>query len=227
MRTSQQRPNGFAGIGIFLGVLLLILAISALLSSAMERGGWTFIGLVVGLVVVAGLIISGIAFGMNQYERRFDKRLEALKEDHRHREVMADKHILLTDEGYKSLQQIAAPAPQGKSAAQGIQFDSASLSASTTNLLLFSIHLLGEDSKRIASNPECAAAQIPGYNGRKWDAIIHDYLEPKYHVSAVPGPIANGGGVYVPDDIGSISALYKLVVRNSAVDALPEGKRKA
>lgn len=227
MRTNQQRPSGYTSIALFLGVLLTVAVIGILLSSAMERGGWMFIGLVIGLVIVVGLIIGGIAFGMNQYERRFDKRLDAEKEYHRHIEAIIGKNVLLIDGEYKPLHQIAAPTPQGKSAAQGIQFDSASLSASATNLLLFSINLLGEESKRIASNPECAEANIPGYNGRKWDMIIHDYLEPKYGVVAIPGQVKNGGGTYVPDDIGSIGALYKLVVRNSGVDTLPEGKRRA
>jgi hypothetical protein len=160
------------------------------------------------------------------------------KDKYQHAEQMANKGVLVRGRGFPQYElkqaQIAAPVqnvPQ-LAPAKGIQFDSASMEANAINLLLYSCQLLGRDSKRIASNPECAAANIPGYNGRKWDAIVNKYLKLSYDIATVTGPIDNGGGAFVPPEIGTVGAFYdKLTLKKNgqilddAVTALPEVAR--
>lgn len=116
MRQGTRRP-GFISLAISGGAIAGIIAIGILLLSAMDKGGWTFAGAIMGLVVIVGLIIGGITFGMNLFERRSDKRLEETKEHHRHIEATLKLGIMPPDEyGYTPFQpqQIAAPRQESK-----------------------------------------------------------------------------------------------------------------
>ena len=116
------------------------------------------------------------------------------------------------------VKQIAAPS-------QGIHFSDSDLFTNAVNYVLFSVQLLGPNSPRLASGPECAQANIPGYNANKWSKIIHDYLEPNFEVVALPGPPDRGGGVYVPESIGTAQELHNRLVYNNALNAIPLSRK--
>jgi len=199
-----------AGVGM---MILLVLCVAALS--------------VIALWFSRGVTATGLAIA--------DKRLAANAEQHRHVEAVIK--LGYSPHDYAPVERQLATTAQGAPMAQlpsakGIQFDSASMEANAINLLLYSCQLLGRESKRIASNPECAAANIPGYNGRKWDAIINKHLKLTYEIATVPGPVDNGGGAFVPPEIGTVGAFYDtLVYKNSkqtldgAVNALPDTGR--
>jgi hypothetical protein len=164
--------------------------------------------------------------------------LMVISENNRHvEEAMRLGH---NPRGYVSIaHQIAAPvqaAPVAQLAdpRRGVHFSSNNIAVDAVNLLLFSVNLLGRDGNRIASNPECAQANLIGYNGKKWNAIIHEYLEKRLglEIATQTGPVENGGGVFVPTSIGTVGNLYDMLVRNElkdrqddAVNALPEVTR--
>ena len=181
--------------------------------------------LIIGLIVVVGMF----AIGVKLFAIFTSAANERDKERHRHAEEQARRGIIPVGRGFPQYMPLpalprveAVPEPaQLPDPKRGVHFTDSSLETNVVNLLLFSIQALGRESKRIASNPECAQANIPGYNGRKWNAMINDYLKPNYEVAAVPGPIQNGGGAFVPEKIGTVGALYDMIVYKTGLDALP------
>lgn len=201
-------------------------AIVAIVASALASG--TLPVLLAGAAVLLGIVSVFAAFVVRLYVRWSEARLKAIGTQNQHVEAMAKLGYLPSDNRFRPIQaQIAAPA-QHPAANPGSQiiFNANALRESSVNLLLFSMRLLGEDSKRIASSPECAAANITGYSARTWDKMINGYLRKRYpDIAAIQGPVSNGGGVYVPDSIGTIKALYDRVMLDSAIDALPGSER--
>lgn len=204
-----------AAIAIITGLVLIVLA--AIATDAL-------ITLIAG-VIVLGLIAIGLAtIGVKLFSRYTDAVLKRKSLEYEHVQNMAKLGYLPTGGKYLPMRaEIAAPkSSNADRPGSQIQFNANDLRTSSVDLLLFSRRLLGDESNRIASGPECAMAGITGYSGRTWDKMIHEYLEPRYGVAAVRGPIENGGGVYVPSEIGTVKQLYDMIVRNSAVEALPE-----
>jgi len=215
---------------LFVLIMVISIAVISLFAVAIQAG-WEMMV----LLVLCALALSTIALWFSRGVTATglaiaDKRLSANAEQHRHIEAVLK--LGHNPKDYTPIErQITTPvqtAPQ-LPPAKGIQFDSADMNSNAINLLLYSCQLLGRDSKRIASNPECAAANIPGYNGRKWDAIINKHLKLSYDIATVPGPVDNGGGAFVPPEIGTVGAMYDRLVYvqhneklNDAVNALPE-----
>lgn len=204
-----------AAIGITGLVLIVFVAIGA-----------DMLPLLIGGVIVLGLISLGLfSVGVGLFSRFTDSVLkrEALRFEHAERAM--SKGFIPEGRGFLTYRQIqtARPEPVKQIAepVQGVHFTDSELETNVVNLLAFSVQLLGENSNRIASGPECAQANIPGYNGRKWDKMIHEYLEPKYSIATIPGPVKNGGGAYVPDSIGTIGKLYHDVLFRNSTNALP------
>lgn len=206
------------GIGISIAITLIVFV--AIAYDALVL-------LIFGIVVVGLLIIGLSAIGVNLFSRYTDAVLKRKALEYDHDERVIKLGYLPIGKNYEPTKPLALtpPAPARSQTAKSIQFDSADLRSSVTNLLLFSMNLLGEDSNRIASNPECASANIQGYNSPKWDKMINEYLKPKYGIVTVPGPVANGGGAYVPAEIGTVGQLYHMVLTNSPVEALPADER--
>lgn len=215
-------------IGVIIGSALTIVVLAAIAANSL----WTLIG---GVIVI-GVITIGLSWiGVNLFSRYTDAVLRRNEIDYRHAEntmklgyVPENRRMI-----YTPIQQpTAIEAPKQVSPANQIILNPNALQTSAVNLLLFSCRLLGDNSNRIASGPECAAAGVIGYSGRTWSLIIHDYLEKNYGVVTVTGKPDNGGGTYIPDNIGTCKKLYDLLVMrgkqetlDSAVDALPEYQR--
>jgi hypothetical protein len=234
MTTTNRAPLFvLASLGVSITVL-------ALFATAMEAG----VGMMILLVICAGVLgaIGLVVFrGMTQTVLGImSKRLDSRAEDYRHEEAADKIRLEVLKAGYhpddfSPLRQIAAPVQQQIAApAKGIHFTSASVEGDAINLLLFSVNALGRDSNRIASNVECAGANLLGYNARKWDIIINKYLRQQLgiEIATQPGPVSNGGGAYVPEEIGTIGALYDMLVNGNkrreleaAVMAIPESPR--
>lgn len=226
MRTNQQRPSGYTSIALFLGVLLMVAVIGILLSSAMERGGWMFIGFIAGLIILAALSAWLTSFIVRQYVTWTETRVKS-------RDAQNNFTLNLLKAGYqpdgfggfKPVEQITAPAPQAQLRSKVYDFNPNDIHTASVNYLLYSIALLGENGNRLASAPECAAAtNLANYSARSWDRIVK-HLSAAYDVVTQPGPIQNGGGVYVPESIGSVGKLYHHILLNSAVANIPENKR--
>jgi hypothetical protein len=210
--------NRVTVISLFAILIVFLIVVAAIGYNALGQ-------LISALAIVALMVISLALIGAWLFRILAPRKLEIDMERNRHVETMVSKGYIPTVRGivYTPIQkQVIASEPVKQIAApsQGIHFTDSSLYTSVVNYLLFSIQLLGEDSKRLASNPECAGANIPGYNGRKWNSIIHDYLEPRYSVVSIPGPVDNGGGVYVPENIGTAKKLYDKVTINDALGAM-------
>lgn len=176
----------------------------------------------IGIFIVFVLVIIALAFiGVWLYRmasaawiKVAAMRLEARRADH-------DYEIKRAELAYKYQQQ-ALPAPtRAASAADQIDMNALDLHSGAINFIMFSRKLLGDGGNRLASAPECAGAGIMNYSARNRDLIVK-YLAQHYGVVAIPGPIDNGGGTYVPENIGTIGALYQMVLTNSAVRALPK-----
>jgi hypothetical protein len=223
-----------------LSALGLMIVVMVLFATAMEAGVGMMI-LLVACVVALCLIGRWFASGVGEtVEVVMDKRLASQAEQNRHDEAVDKTRLEMLKVGYhpddfSPLIKIAAPVQQQIAApAKGIHFTSASVEGDAINLLLFSVNALGRDSNRIASNVECAGANLLGYNARKWDIIINKYLRQQLgiEIATQPGPVSNGGGAYVPEDIGTIGALYDMLVNGNkrreleaAVMAIPESPR--
>jgi hypothetical protein len=217
-----------APLYIILAIFSLIV-VFGLFAVAMQAG----VGMMILLVICAG-VLGGIALfvfrGITATGLAIaDKRLQSRAEDYRHTEaVLKLGHMPETYEPIQR-QQIAAPVQQQLAApAKGIHFSSASADANAVNLLLYSINLLGQDCNRIASVPECAAANMPGFNSKKWSAVIHEYFQDKLgvEIATVKGPVENGGGAFVPESIGTIGELYSMVVDGKTRRELEEAVLK-
>ena len=213
----------------FILAAIVALVVFGLFAVAMQTG----VGMMILLVLCAGALSAIMLVAFRGFTAT---RLTWQTERNRHDEaVLKLGHDPNTYQLIERQAQLPAPvqaAPQ-LTGAKGIQFG-VSVETNAVNLLLFSVQLLGRESNRIASNPECAAANIIGYNGRKWDAIINGYLSGKlgYEIATQSGPVANGGGAFVPENIGTVGALYDaLLMRNnrtvldSAVNALSPRSR--
>lgn len=227
-----------ANMNRFLLGIVIATAIALVVFAAISAD--MLLGLVAGIVVIGLITIGLAAVGVDLFGRWSAAQYKRDDLKLRHIERMAGMGLLVTGRGvptYEPMQrQISAPVQAAQASksipTNGIQFDSADMNSNAINLLLFSCQLLGRDSKRIASNPECAAANIPGYNGRKWDAIINKHLKQQFDIATVPGPVDNGGGAFVPDDIGTVGDFYDRLVYSSnkkkqddAVNALPRMTR--
>jgi hypothetical protein len=211
-------------------LIFFVLALTAVVSAALAVGR---LGDLIGGVAVVGvisIILSAIVVWL--FGKWAEAKLKLNMESNRHVETMFRSGALPNGDRYKLFpqQQIAAPVkPQLNPATKGIHFSHSSIEVNAVNLVLFSMNLLGQNSNRLASNPECAQANIIGYNGRKWEAIIKYLRDSGIDIATIPGPVENGGGAYIPEDIGTAQALYdrlvmshKRTILDSAVNALPE-----
>lgn len=207
------------------------IAVTAITLIVFVAIGSNMLGLLIFGVMLLGVISIVLArIGFNLFSQYTDAVLkrDALRFEHAERAMRQGflpegSGFLIYKQIEDRIQKSAPPAlPDPK---QGIHFTDSNLETNVVNLLLYSVQLLGEDSNRIASGPECSAANIPGYNSRKWSNMVHDYLEPKYDVATVQGPVDKGGGTYVPDSIGSIGKLYHDIVYKSGLDALPTTRK--
>lgn len=222
MQTNQR--SGFNSIAAALVALAALILIAVLLSVAMEAGGWMLLALIVGFVIVAAQVAWLISFVVRQYVQWTDARVRA-QETHNNFLLNMARVGLLPDGhgGFTPIQmpQIAAPKQQSKV----YDFNPSDIHTASVNYILYSIALLGDTGNRLASAPECAAAtNLVNYSARSWERIVK-HLSAAYDVVTQPGPIQNGGGVYVPESIGSVGRLYHHVLLNSAVEALPENRR--
>lgn len=209
------------------GFIVIMVVIIVLVGIATDKLGDIIGGLLVTGVICTALGVVGVflfrVFALSANER--DKtRLSHARE-------MLQKGIVPKGRGFPEYIPAPIPPPVTLPPApvpaalpdptKGVHFTDSNLETNVVNLLLYSKQLLGDDSNRIASGPECAAANIPGYNARKWSSMIHDYLEPNFEVATVRGPVDNGGGVFVPESIGTVGKLYDRIVYNNAMGALP------
>lgn len=215
MATQKRDRTPIYGLLFICGLI----AVFGLLAFAMSISGWMLFGLVVCLGLVGALILV-FQWGYTT------TRLMWQKEQNRHVEAYSKTKLDMLKAGYNPddytpiTRQIAAPVEpvaQIAEPAKGVHFTSASVEGDAANLLLFTINLLGRNGNRIASNPECAAANMPGYNARKWDAVINKYLKGQLgiEIATQAGPVANGGGAFVPPEIGTVGALYDRLVYGS------------
>lgn len=219
---SNQHSNTSRFVISAIAILALTL-IAVLLSAAMQAGGWMFIGLIAGLVALAALVAWLIAFVNQQRVKWIDASTRAQESRNSFLFNMAKIGLQPDDNGgFKPIQQIAAPQT---TRSKVYDFNPNDIHTASVNYILYSIALLGDTGNRLASAPECAAAlNLENYSARSWERIVK-HLSAAYDVVTQPGPIQNGGGVYVPESIGSVGRLYQYVLRNSAVAALPENKR--
>lgn len=212
----------------FVIILISVIALALIVMQAIQAN--SLLPLLAGVVLAMAVIVLALRAVSTPVVKIAESMRMSRADDYRHREAMAKYNVLFVGRNYEPLPvaeqapaQIEAPKPADDGSQ--IQFNPNYLKTSAANLLLYSIRLLGEESNRIASGPECAKGNIRGYNARTWSKMIHEYLEPQYGVVSSPGSTQNGGGVYVPDSIGNIGNLYHIVVGDTAVDSLPENKR--
>lgn len=214
-------------------VILALFAIAGLVAVVMLSIGLNKLGDLIGGLLVAGLIVVSLAaIGVALFRVAAPHMLKSNAERNRHTETMVKAGYLpqYRNVRYEPIQTLqAAPQPEAPKQiappSSGIHFTDSELETNVVNLLLFSVQLLGEESNRIASGPECAQANIPGYNGRKWDKMMHEYLEPNYGIATVPGPVKNGGGAFVSEKIGTVGKLYHEIVFKKQMDGLPTTRR--
>lgn len=218
MTTSRIAAAVIAALTIGLIAIIVALAIGA-------DQLWSLIG---GVFVLCVFGVALAAIGVVLYGRMSASRAEREKLLYNHAEEMAKHGLMINDRRtlvYAPMPrepQISAPAQQRTKV---FDFNTSDLQAGAVNYILFSRNLLGETGNRLASAPECAGAgNIENYSARSWERIVA-HLSNAYGVVRQPGPIANGGGVYVPAEIGTVGNLYNKVLTNSAVDALPSVKR--
>lgn len=211
--------------------LITMLAIAALSAIVLVAIGADRLWSLIGGVFVTGVIgVALAAVGVALYTRMSASRAQRESLLYSHAEAMAKAGLMVTDrralayEPMPHVQQIAAP-PAKQGAVSQIIFNPNALRESAVNLLLFSMRQCGADQNRIASGPECAAGGVNGYTPRTWSKIVNEFLAPRYGVATQRGSIENGGGTYVPAEIGTVEALYRKVMTDVAVEALPGVER--
>lgn len=199
-------------------MVIAALAVTVVIAIGLDRL-WSLIG---GFFAVGVILVALSAVGVTLYTRMSASRAKREKLRYDFLQAMAAKGALPNDGSFIPLHaQIAVPqAPQAQSISQ-IIFNPNALRESAVNLLLFSMRQCGPDQNRIASGPECANAGVNGYTPRTWSKIVNEYLMPRYGVATQRGAIDNGGGTFVPAEIGTVEALYHKVLMDSAVDDLP------
>lgn len=111
MNTQPQRGNkpGFLSLAIFGIVVFAIIALGILLSEAMGRGGWTFIGLIVGIVVICGVGAWLVAFVTRQYVQWSDARTKSKESERNFIRAMAEAGFLPPNSDWRPVKQITAP----------------------------------------------------------------------------------------------------------------------
>lgn len=225
MNNTQPRPLNYTFIflSLIIGGSIAVVLISAIAGE--QLGDVVSAIAVVGMIFVAlGIIVAAIMkLAADPIAKIGNIKLEHQREANRHDERYLEKGYIRNGSGYILMTpQIMPPVDKPANPGSQIIFNPNALRESSVNLLLFSMRLLGEDSNRIASGPECAAANITGYTGRTWDKMINGYLKQRFpDIATIQGPIQNGGGVYIPESVGTVKNMYQLLMRDSAVDALP------
>lgn len=211
----------------FLASLAVIASIALIVFAAIEAGA--LLALIFG-VVLLGVVSIGLAkVGVDLFSRWSDAKVRANAARYDFLQNMASKGVLPNDGSFIAIHaQIAAPQIQQKQQ-KVFDFNPNDIHTAAVNYILFSRNLLGDSGNRLASAPECASAGIENYSARSWERIVK-HLCNCYGVVTQPGPVANGGGVYVPDEIGKVKIgtvgnLYHHVVLNSAIEALPGVER--
>lgn len=108
--TTNSKP-GFTSIAIAVIALIAILAIGALVASAIEQGGWVLLVLLLGIVLVCGVVAWLISFGVRQYVQCVEARAKSRQSDNEFILGMAKAGFLPPGSKFQPVKQIDAPAP--------------------------------------------------------------------------------------------------------------------